>query len=99
MDIFPTFTSFHEPKNDQGAFTIDNRDIEEIKKPIPTKPIQEANKSKSNNLTSETTKKTNSNPLAQCDICLVPISSQIVYDAHIKGKKHQTQLTALLSVR
>ena len=84
MDIFPAFKSFHETKNDQGAFTIDNRDIEEIKK--------------SNNITSETTKKSNSNPLAQCDICLVPISSQIVYDTHIKGKKHQTLLKSKLTV-
>ena len=50
MDIFPSFKSFQEPsKDDHGAFTIDSRDIEEMKKPIPTNPVQKPNKSKRNN--------------------------------------------------
>lgn len=90
MDIFPSFKSFQEPKHDQGAFTIDKNDLEEMKKPVPI--------TNNNNIPTEIPKKSNSNPSAQCDICSVPLSSQIVYDTHIKGRKHQTQLAKLLSV-
>jgi hypothetical protein len=97
MDIFPSFKNFHQTNIDQGAFTIDKKDVEDMQTNIPTTPIQKSEKIKRDNTSS--TNKTSSNPLAQCDICLVPISSQIVYDSHIKGKKHQTQLTVLLAVR
>jgi len=66
-----------------------------MRKNISTK----TNESKQNNTSLGIFKKAISNPLAMCDICSVSISSQTVYNTHIKGKKHQTQLTALLSVR
>ena len=93
MDLFPSFKNIHEPKDDQGAFTIDKRDIEDMKSNTQTN----SKKSKPQNVTSNSSDKTN--PIAQCDICFVPISGPIVYDSHIKGKKHQTQLIALLKVR
>ncbi len=96
MDIFPSFKGFYKPKTEQDAFTIDDRDIAEMKKSIPTNSIK---KSKLNNPTLDMTKKSNSNSSIQCDICLVPISSEIVYNTHINGRKHQTILTALISVR
>jgi hypothetical protein len=99
VDFFPSFKNFHEPKDDQGAFTIDKRDIEEMKNKNnnQTNSVQQTKKSKRHNVTTNSIEKTN--PIAQCDICSVPISGPIVYDSHTKGKKHQTQLTAVLAVR
>jgi hypothetical protein len=97
VDLFPSFKTFHEPKDDQGAFTIDQRDVEELKNNTSTIVVQKSKKSKRHNVSSNSIDKTN--PVAQCDICLVPISGPIVYDSHMKGKKHQTQLTTVLAVR
>jgi hypothetical protein len=88
LDSFPSFKSFHEPKTDQDPFTIDEKDIAEMK----------ANQSKETISTTNATKKPNSNTSIQCDICLVPISSEIVYNIHITGRKHKAILTALLAV-
>ncbi len=100
LDIFPSFQSFDKSNDDQGAFTIDNRDVEEMRKNISTNLIQTKNESKQNNASRGIIKKAiSNNPLALCDICFVSISSETVYNTHIKGKKHQTQFTALLSVR
>ncbi len=90
MDIFPSFKSFHAPTNNQDAFTIDDKDIAEIKTNLQSKQIDP---------TPVATKKSNSNTSIQCDICLVPLSSEIVYNTHITGRKHQAILTALLTVR
>lgn len=51
------------------------------------------------NLKSDPVKKSIvTNLSVQCDICSVPISSEIVYRTHINGRKHQTILAALILV-
>lgn len=94
MDVFPTFKSISTTTHEQDPFTIDKRDIEEIQNRMITKPIEETKKSKKNNVTTSGT-----TPTVQCDICSVPISGPIVHDSHTKGKKHQMQLAAVLTVR
>ncbi|CAF4349420.1 unnamed protein product [Rotaria sp. Silwood2] len=97
MDSFPSFKTFHENKYNQDAFTIDNRDIQEIQSNIQTNPVEKTKKSKRNSVTSNSTKVITITPTVQCDICSVSISGPIVYDSHIKGKKHQAQLKILLT--
>ncbi|CAF1205735.1 unnamed protein product [Rotaria sordida] len=97
MDSFPSFKHFYENKNNQDPFKIDNRDIQEIQSNIQTNPIEKTKKSKRNNSTSNSTKLISTTPTVQCDICSVSISGPIVYDSHIKGKKHQAQLKILLT--
>ncbi|CAF4753921.1 unnamed protein product [Rotaria sp. Silwood1] len=97
MDSFPTFKNFYEIKDNQDAFTIDNRDIQEIQSNIQTNLIEKTKKSKRINSTSNSTKIINTTPTVLCDICSVSISGPIVYDSHIKGKKHQAQLKIILS--
>jgi hypothetical protein len=90
------FKSFHQPNVEPDGFTIDQRDIEEQQvrevsaaAPADVKKLKRtANPSDANN-----------NAIVQCDICQVPITSQIVYDTHIKGKKHLNLLATRLKVK
>lgn len=76
------YPTFKSIQSTHDAFTIDERDI--------------AEQTKSNNKTVKKVKSSNSS--VRCDICSVSISSQIVYDVHIQGRKHQMQLKATLHV-
>ncbi len=88
------FKNFTEPKDTQDAFTIDKNDIEQIQTNIAAKPQT----SEQNTVGKISTKKPGLSHAAICDICSVLLSAVKDYDSHIKGKKHQTQLTAVLTV-
>lgn len=76
------YPTFKSIQSNHDAFTIDERDI-----------VEQTNR---NNKTVKKVKPTNSS--VRCDICSVLISSQIVYDVHIQGRKHQMQLKTTLRV-
>lgn len=78
---------------------IEEKESTDSKPTIPITSLSPQAKPKATNLKSDATKKSGaSNPSAHCDICSVPISSDIVYRTHINGRKHQSILTALISV-
>ncbi|CAF3466874.1 unnamed protein product [Rotaria socialis] len=100
MSSFTAFENIPEIKDNQDPFKIDQRDIEELQKRASTSSIEKTKKSKRNNnhsTTLDSTKTTSATPTVQCDICSVPISGPIVFDSHMKGKKHQTQLKTMLN--
>ncbi len=88
------FKNFTEPKDTQDAFTIDKNDIEQIQSNIAAK----AETSEQNTVVKISTKKPNLSHAAICDICSVLLSGAKDHESHIKGKKHQTQLTSVLTV-
>ncbi|CAF4079850.1 unnamed protein product [Rotaria magnacalcarata] len=101
MNSFTAFEDIPEIKDSQDPFKIDQRDIEELQKKASTSSVEKTKKSKrknnNNNTTSDSTKTTSATPTVQCDICSVPISGPIVFDSHMNGKKHQTQLKTMLN--
>ncbi|CAF4411771.1 unnamed protein product [Rotaria socialis] len=100
MSSFTAFENIPEIKDNQDPFKIDQGDIEELQKRASTSSIEKTKKSKRNNnhsTTLDSTKTTSATPTVQCDICSVPISGPIVFDSHMKGKKHQTQLKTMLN--
>jgi len=99
LDVYPSFRIFQPPKNDNVAFKIDNKDLEETKKNIPTNSVEKTNEPEQNNVTPAPIEKIKSNSSIQCEICLITVASQMHYDNHIKGKRHRKQLAALLPVR
>ena len=77
----------------------DEKDVDEIKNNnTSTDTVPKNKKPKETNRSSDTTKKSNPNPSIQCDLCSVSISSEVVYNLHIKGRKHQMQLKTMLLV-
>lgn len=99
MDSYTPFKSIPETNDNQDPFQVDQRDIDELKNQASTNPIEKTKKSKRNNSNPNSTKSTGGTPTVQCDICCVPISGPIVFDSHVKGKRHQTQLKTVLTVR